>query len=123
MEGLLQARLISGTTLPENIYRHPGMLHKSRALRVVIKHCRKMGFREKVPLELFNMLPEKMVVRHHWVHWNYISRQLKDIKPHCLYQGLGSLSDCSSLKDIKKLLESGRRRAKTAFFCLIVIEP
>ncbi len=73
---------------------------------------RKMGFKEKVPPELFNMLPEKIAVRHHWAHWNYISRQLKDIKPHRLYQGLGSLGDCSSLKDIKKLLESAEEGLK-----------
>ena len=73
---------------------------------------RKMGFKEKVPPELFNMLPEKIAVRHHWAHWNYISCQLKDIKLHCLYQGIGNLGNCSSLKDVKKLLESAEEGLK-----------
>ncbi len=76
---------------------------------------RKMGFREKVPPELFNMLPEKIAVKHHWAHWSHISCQLKDIKPHCLYQDLGSLGNYSSLKDFKKLLESAEEGLKQPF--------
>ncbi|WP_241423450.1 hypothetical protein [Candidatus Contubernalis alkaliaceticus] len=66
---------------------------------------RRMGFSEKVPPVLSGLLPEKIAVRHHWTHWSYITRMLKDVKPQALYQELGNMENVGSLKDLRNRLE------------------
>ena len=46
---------------------------------------RAMGFKEKLPPVLGALLPEKIIVSHHWVQWGYVSKILKDIHSHSFY--------------------------------------
>ncbi|UNC91732.1 IS200/IS605 family accessory protein TnpB-related protein [Candidatus Contubernalis alkaliaceticus] len=85
-------------------YMKPKGLSVHLAAAYVIAR-RKMGFSEKVPPVLSGLLPEKIAVRHHWAHWRYITRMLKDVKPQALYQELGNMENISSLKELRNRLE------------------
>jgi IS605 OrfB family transposase len=72
-------------------------IHESAAYVIA---RRGMGYKDKVPPMLLGMLPEKIVVKHHWTHWNYVCRFLKEVKPHYFY-GIGRI-DTNSLNSLKE---------------------
>lgn len=76
-------------------------IHQSAAYVIA---RRGMYYKEKVPPVLFNLLPEKITCKHHWTHWNTISRYTKNTKPHSFYSSALFL-DVGSLKEWASHLE------------------
>jgi IS605 OrfB family transposase len=56
---------------------------------------RGMRLQEKLPPALFNLLPEKIISKHNWAHWSYVSRFLKKIQPHYFYNVSWKKTYCS----------------------------
>jgi IS605 OrfB family transposase len=72
-------------------------IHESAAYVIA---RRGMGYKDVLPPVLFGMLPEKIAAKHHWAHWGYVSRFLKDVKPHFFYEA-GKI-DYHSLHSVKE---------------------
>lgn len=47
---------------------------------------RALGYKEKLPPVLAALLPEKIVGRHHWAQWAYVTKLLKGIRTHAYYR-------------------------------------
>ncbi|MTI86081.1 MAG: hypothetical protein FH756_19830 [Firmicutes bacterium] len=47
---------------------------------------RGLRFKEKVPALYRNIIPEKNLLRHHWSHWRFLHRHLKQFKVHTFYK-------------------------------------
>lgn len=62
---------------------------------------RGMGFKETVPPVLFKVLPEKIVSKHHWTHWNFLSRLVKDIPTEYFYRSSSIAIGCSPSEYVK----------------------
>jgi len=69
---------------------------------------RGMRYKEKVPPVLSVFLPEKIRRRHHWAHWNYLQRQVKNIKIHYLYQLGKKIKSSESVNSLKVVLENSK---------------
>ena len=46
---------------------------------------RAMGFHEPIPKSIRSLIPEDRLQKHHWSHWAFLYKKLKDIKPHEMY--------------------------------------
>ena len=47
---------------------------------------RGLGFKEKVPMAYRKLIPEANLKRHHWSHWRFLHRHLKDIPVRKFYE-------------------------------------
>ena len=58
--------------------------------------------KDKLPKELKRFLSDKQIIRHHWSHWNYISKTLKEVKPHFFYPIDSKQQQLKASKDLKE---------------------
>ena len=70
-------------------------IHTSAAY-VIGRRC--LGFKEKVPKIYRKFLSNEMKNKHHWSHWNYISKNLKQIKVNNFYKTINT-------KNVNKITE------------------
>jgi IS605 OrfB family transposase len=81
-------------------------IHVSAAYVIGRRALRK---KERLPFELKEFLSEKIIQKHHWSHWSFISKTLKEVRPKFFYTSFDKemkLLTCKSLKEYKEVLES-----------------
>jgi IS605 OrfB family transposase len=81
-------------------------IHVSAAYVIGRRALRK---KEKLPLEIKGFLTDKIIQKHHWSHWSFVSKTLKEVKPKYFYTNFDkemNLLTCKSLKEYKEVLES-----------------
>ena len=64
---------------------------------------RAMGLKDKVPKDLFHLIPEKAVRRHHWAHWSALYTALKKIPVSKFYRKI-NYREYETLTALKKAL-------------------
>ena len=75
-------------------------IHTSAAY-VIGRRC--LGFKEKVPKIYRKFLSNEMKIKHHWSHWNYISKNLKQIKVNNFYKTINT-KKVNKITELKELL-------------------
>ena len=75
-------------------------IHTSAAY-VIGRRC--LGFKEKVPKIYRKFLSNEMKIKHHWSHWNYISKNLKQIKVNNFYKTIDT-KKVNKITELKELL-------------------
>ena len=66
-----------------------------------------LGKKDKLPKDLKRFLSDKQVGKHHWSHWSYVSKSLKEVKPKLFYDIKSKekqLNTCIELKQYKEVL-------------------
>jgi IS605 OrfB family transposase len=63
---------------------------------------RSLRYKEKVPGCYRKFISAKLIVRHHWAQWRYLSKGLKGVRTNSFYKSI----DTSEYKTIKALKES-----------------
>lgn len=77
-------------------------IHESAAY-VIGRRC--LGFKEKLPTIYKKFLSDKIVKKHHWSHWCYISKNLKEVKTNYFYNTINTES-FNKLTDLAKDIAS-----------------
>ena len=70
---------------------------------VIGRRC--LGFKEKIPKIYRKFLSDEMKSKHHWSKWNYISKNLKDVKVHNFYKTIKT-DKFNKITDIKASLNN-----------------
>lgn len=66
---------------------------------------RAMGFKEKTPKCYKKYLGENIILKHHWSHWRYLSKDLKPVYPKYFYQTI-NFKEFKTTPQIKEFLVS-----------------